>query len=358
MFYLQCKCQGQVFEVEILSNTPSINHVLQEVCNITGISFETVKLIAPKIAKPLRPSNDLCQDVGLKSGSKVLILGSSQSELESIRQSKEDATIVGFQEELQRAAKRILYTNDTSDQNRGVSHFLTYKVLEHNGLIPPPKEAMKLLKKLATDASIQHIMHVHNWKVGLLSEMPPEGKVGVSAMCILGYNVNKGQEISLRLRTDDLKGFRKYIKIRETLIHELTHMVWGDHDINFKKLNSQLLKEVAEFEASTVGQKLNGSDSAQNFSHLEQYTMSSQQMLMNNTAQFSGQTLAALSGDVQNAQHVQQNFKPGEAAAQAALKRNLQIIEQDQNFERNDATTQKLEQQMERLGSLQSDQME
>jgi hypothetical protein len=43
-----------------------------------------------------------------------------------------------------------------------------------------------------------------------------------------------GQEISLRLRTDDLKG------IRETLIHELAHMVWGDHDDNFKELNSQV----------------------------------------------------------------------------------------------------------------------
>jgi hypothetical protein len=46
---------------------------------------------------------------------------------------------------------------------------------------------------------------VYRWTVGLMSEMPPEGKVGVSAMCILGYNVNHGQEISLRLRTDDLK---------------------------------------------------------------------------------------------------------------------------------------------------------
>ena len=61
--------------------------------------------------------------------------------------------------------------------------------------------------------------------MGLLSEMPPEGKVGVSAMCILGYNVNAGQEISLRLRTDDLKGFRRYDRIRETLCHELAHMV-------------------------------------------------------------------------------------------------------------------------------------
>ena len=55
--------------------------------------------------------------------------------------------------------------------------------------------------------------------------MPPEGKVGVSAVCILGVNINRGQEISLRLRTDDLKGFRRYESIRQTLCHELAHMV-------------------------------------------------------------------------------------------------------------------------------------
>ena len=57
--------------------------------------------------------------------------------------------------------------------------------------------------------------------MGLLSEMPPEGKVGVSEVCVLGYNVNAGQEIALRLRTDDLRGFRGYERIRETLIHEV-----------------------------------------------------------------------------------------------------------------------------------------
>ncbi len=40
----------------------------------------------------------------------------------------------------------------------------------------------------------------------LCSEMPPEGKVGVSPVCILGVNINRGQEVSLRLRTDDLRG--------------------------------------------------------------------------------------------------------------------------------------------------------
>lgn len=33
-------------------------------------------------------------------------------------------------------------------------------------------------------------------------------------------------------------------------LHELTHNVWGPHDDNFKKLNSQLNREVASYEAA------------------------------------------------------------------------------------------------------------
>lgn len=49
------------------------------------------------------------------------------------------------------------------------------------------------------------------------------------------------------------RGFRKYERIRETLIHELAHMVYGDHDDNFKRLNSQLLAECAAHLARTTG---------------------------------------------------------------------------------------------------------
>lgn len=56
-------------------------------------------------------------------------------------------------------------------------------------------------------------MSRHRWRVGTLSEMPPEGKVGVSPACILGVNINAGQEISLRLRTDDLRGGRNDVKV-------------------------------------------------------------------------------------------------------------------------------------------------
>lgn len=88
-------------------------------------------------------------------------------------------------------------------------------MLDIPGANPVPSEALKTLYRLASDPGILGIMKDRQWRVGLLSEMPPEGKVGISEKCLLGYNVNKGQEISLRLRTDDLKGLRKYRRVKD-----------------------------------------------------------------------------------------------------------------------------------------------
>lgn len=102
----------------------------------------------------------------------------------------------------------------------------------------------------------------HRWRIGIMTEMAPVGYVGVSPKCILGFNKvkssskrmkihllvslfyfllsfwfvlslltpvlalqNHGEEISLRLRTDDLKGFRKYESIKKTLLHELVSFI-------------------------------------------------------------------------------------------------------------------------------------
>ncbi|OBZ83710.1 hypothetical protein A0J61_08243 [Choanephora cucurbitarum] len=63
------------------------------------------------------------------------------------------------------------------------------------------------------------------WSVGELIELTP------FEASILDYNRNAGQLIALRLRTDDLSGFRHYDSIRKVLLHELTHNVldWTAH---------------------------------------------------------------------------------------------------------------------------------
>jgi hypothetical protein len=88
-------------------------------------------------------------------------------------------------------------------------------------LNPPPQQALRIMHKLASDPGIIAIMKKHRWQVGVMTELAPVGYVGVSPKCLLGFNKNRGEEISLRLRTDDLRGFRKYESIKKTLLHEL-----------------------------------------------------------------------------------------------------------------------------------------
>lgn len=105
---------------------------------------------------------------------------------------------------------------------------------------PGTDDAVKLLRMVVDDPGIRYLMDTYDWKIGMVSEMPPDGLVGISPVCILGVNIDCGREISLRLRTDDLKGFRKFDMIRSTMIHELAHMRYSEHDDDFKRFNRQL----------------------------------------------------------------------------------------------------------------------
>ena len=67
-------------------------------------------------------------------------------------------------------------------------------------------------------------------------------------MCVLGLNKNKGEAIYLRLRTDDLKGFRKLLNIKKVLYHELAHNEHSDHDDKFYMLMRQIEREVVNLD--------------------------------------------------------------------------------------------------------------
>jgi hypothetical protein len=109
--------------------------------------------------------------------------------------------------------------------------------------LPDEERARHILESLAHDPAILHVMAKHRWSVGTLCEMYPEGMVGVSEVCLLGLNTNKGQRISLRIRTDDLKGFRKMLSIRKVLYHELAHNEHSDHGDKFYILMRQIERE-------------------------------------------------------------------------------------------------------------------
>lgn len=166
---------------------------------------------------------------------------------------------------------------------------------------PDPSAAVALLERLANDSSILALLESHRWSVGLLAEMAPEGKVGVSASCRMGFNRNRGQEIHLRLRTDDYRGLRPYQSVVEVLLHELAHNVHDDHDNSFKTLNSQLRTEYRAHCAAAIGQTISSTgDLAPTSSEVPSKAQGSRAL--------GGVDVGAI-------------FSPQEAAARAAMRR-------------------------------------
>ena len=124
--------------------------------------------------------------------------------------------------------------------------------------LPNQNEARKILTTLANDPGVLEVMKKRGWKVPILAELYPDGSVGEDPVCVLGLNVNHGEKILLRIRTDDLSGFRKLRTVKETLYHELAHNQFGPHDEKFYRLMREITKESDSFNLS--GRTLSGTN--------------------------------------------------------------------------------------------------
>ncbi len=89
--------------------------------------------------------------------------------------------------------------------------------------------AQELLERIAADVGISGVMELYGWNVLYLKEL------SLNQEDKLGWNVNQGLEISLRLRVDKdhQLEFRSYEEIKDVMVHELTHMHIGPHDARF-----------------------------------------------------------------------------------------------------------------------------
>ncbi|PKI32557.1 hypothetical protein CRG98_047055 [Punica granatum] len=202
-----------------------------------------MRLIVPqfssKSSKLLYPFSDEhssinVQGISMDEGKTIRLMGVSEAEVDEILENeKVDLRIAGFDEEDKRLRRRMLgVPAGLIKLPQGEYIFADFRTLEIPGvkLNPPASEALKRMHMLAADPGIIAIM-----------------------------NENHGEEISLRLRTDDLKGFRKYESIKKTLLHELAHMVYSEHDANFYALDKQLNQEAASLDwTRSQSRTLNG----------------------------------------------------------------------------------------------------
>jgi len=125
---------------------------------------------------------------------------------------------------------------------------------------PDEARARQILEAVASDRRVSAVMAARGWLVPELREMFPDGKVGVDPVCVLGLNVNAGQRIELRIRTDDMLGFRKMGVIMKVLWHELAHNLISEHSHAFFELVSTLEREgaAADWTTASAGHVLGG----------------------------------------------------------------------------------------------------
>ncbi|CAN4096240.1 unnamed protein product [Withania somnifera] len=261
--------RAKKFSLE-MDPTATLKSLGDQLLNLTYVRDDTMRLIVPTIksSRLFYPFSEEHSCLKLEAasifeGKSIRMLGVPKDEIDDILESaKADLRIVGFDEEEKRLRQRISNGLQSSPKlPQGPYVFCDFRTLHLPGieLSPPASKSLKLMHKLAADPGIVAIMNKHRWRVGIMTEMAPEGYVGVSPACVLGFNKNHGEEISLRLRTDDLKGFRKYASIKNTLLHELAHMVHSEHDVNFYALLKQLNEEAAKLDwTKSTGHTLSG----------------------------------------------------------------------------------------------------
>ncbi|PNW72062.1 hypothetical protein CHLRE_16g684000v5 [Chlamydomonas reinhardtii] len=309
-FTVHLHWRGGAHTVTIAHADPTLEELGRAICAQCGAALETVKLLVSGrkgYIAPAQAPGTKASEAGLVPGCRPLLIASRAEDVDQVRRAPRDATLTrGFDEELKRAARRRRTATAAQAQPpRAEYTFGRYEAWQVPGLQPPPSEALKLLYRLANDPGILGIMAAHRYKVGLLREMPPEGKVGISPVCVLGLNTNAGQSIDLRLRTDDLKGFRKYERIRETLIHELAHNEFSEHGADFKELNSRLGRECAAInaryssghavlDAAAAAGGHGGADGDTRASELDAVWLADEDGVMAATARMSGRTLRQL----------------------------------------------------------------
>lgn len=230
---------------------------------------------------------------------KILVVASARTSVEELNSKKQDPTIRGFDQEKKHPAKGHPVNPHWGalSQLDGIYKFGRLEECSLHSFGHRPSDATphafaarQLLEKLATDPGVLAVLEERQLTVNTLGEMDPiddrlmqKKQAQNPGSCLLGYNTNHGLRIDVKLRTDDLKGFRPYPQLVSTLIHELSHNWIGEHNIMFWANYGQMRVEYLMRHKRLQGSVANGKTSAE----LAGLTAN----ILNNILEFVGQEL-------------------------------------------------------------------
>ena len=254
--YLNFIHRGKPLQVST-SDTTTLQDIRYQVSSLLSVPDENVRLLSE--GKLLSSADDHHHVSQLfRPSQTIMILATTAETAESIHAAQPDRTIRPF------SARAPKYVAEPRKTHESLTEYGFGSCVALPNL-PDSDKAQKILEQLASDRGFLAVMKKKRWNVGQLREMPPEGRVGVDPVCVLGYNTNKGQQIHLRLRTDDMKGFRAMYSIRQVLAHELAHNEFSEHDDNFKELMRWIERIAGREDWRSSGQQLSDGWSAPDF---------------------------------------------------------------------------------------------
>lgn len=230
--------------------------ILQErIFDTIGVRPVNQKILVPLKARQLlqtlragTTTRNTLRDVGLSDRMRITVIGAPDAEIEEVQAGEEKW-------DKAREARRQLHPSllkNATPQKRSVvvQEPVFGKSVVHPSVHssnPWYTKILAYLNRLASDPAILHVCHLHGFKVGTLTELLPHEHPE-----LLGLNINMGDTILLRIRTDAADGMRDYKTTRRVLIHELCHIEIAGHPPEFNVLNSQLNREVEIFEQKRV----------------------------------------------------------------------------------------------------------
>ena len=259
--HLTISHRGQHHQLEF-DDAATLGELQSRIADATSVPSSNQKLLPGKVAgKPasrldLTQSEVLLSDCGLHDGQRILFVGVTGAEVAQVSRAELTAHSRLTPRKLHDSLLRSNKPRNTATAN--VSPFGNIHAHPNFPASTPDATAAAeaYLRRLATDPGVLHVMHLHDYHVGVLTELLPHEHPN-----LLGLNENMGQRISLRIRTDNYSGLRDYATSRRVLMHELAHNDVNDHPPEFKELNSQLNNQLAAFErAQREGSKRLHSD--------------------------------------------------------------------------------------------------
>lgn len=217
-----------------------IRELRRRVAALLSVPEETMRiLVRGKMLKSEEHDAQSVADIGMCEGDTLYVMASSVEEVAAVKGAVPDPLVRPFG----RVVPRYVAEPRRTGGIRGFGEDYGFGRVEELPGFADRAKARAMLLAFANDPGILKVMAAKKWRVGALKEMRPDGKVGVDPVCVLGLNENKGETILLRLRTDDLQGFRAEASLKQVLCHELAHNEISEHDNSFKELMRQIERD-------------------------------------------------------------------------------------------------------------------